>query len=108
VNVSEIQLLRDIKTRWDSTFYMINHLCTLWPPVDWFLLMLTQKNITKHKMDNTEWFILKDYEVILNVAHFIQQQMSSESQPVLSCAIPCFELFMTIWEKHARANKHIA
>ncbi|KAF9236569.1 hypothetical protein BU15DRAFT_31483, partial [Melanogaster broomeanus] len=60
------------------------------------------------RMDNAEWFILKDYEVILDVPHFIQQQMSSESRPVLSCTIPCFKLFMTIWEKHARANKHIA
>ncbi|KAF9220177.1 hypothetical protein BS17DRAFT_661193, partial [Gyrodon lividus] len=65
----QIQLLRNVKTRWDSTFYMINCLHILRFPVDWFLLMPTQKDIAKHKMDNTKWFVLKDYKVILNVSH---------------------------------------
>ena len=33
--------------------------------------------------------------------------MSSESQPVLSRAVPAFELFMTAWEKLGCNNKRI-
>jgi hypothetical protein len=32
--------------------------------------------------------------------------MSSQSQPILGCAVPCFELFMTLWEKVGKTNKH--
>ena len=34
--------------------------------------------------------------------------MSSESQPVLSRAVPMFELFMTGWERLCESNKRIA
>ena len=34
--------------------------------------------------------------------------MSAETQPVLSRAVPAFELFMTTWEKLCETNKCIA
>ena len=33
--------------------------------------------------------------------------MSSESRPVLSRAVPAFELFMTAWENLRDSNKHM-
>lgn len=33
------------------------------------------------------------------VPHMVQQIMSAESMPVLSGAVPSFEIFMTRWEK---------
>jgi hypothetical protein len=86
--------------------------------------MPTQKDIAKHKMDDMEWLVLRDHEMILDVSgsslshfnilildktikvpHFVQQKMSSESRPVLSRAVPSFELFMTAWERLAETNK---
>ena len=41
----------------------------------------------------------------------VQQAMSKESTPVLCCAIPAFEMFMTRWEKilqdHPGLEKYI-
>lgn len=68
VKVPETQLLRDVRTRWDSTFYMINRLRALQPAVDLFLSLPTQKDLTKYQMDNTEWFVLKEYELVLGVS----------------------------------------
>jgi hypothetical protein len=39
---------------------------------------------------------LRSYQ---QVPHVVQQVMSSESTPILSGAIPAFEMFMTRWEK---------
>ena len=34
--------------------------------------------------------------------------MSSESNPILAGAIPCFEMFMTTWEKLAALHPNLA
>jgi hypothetical protein len=38
-------------------------------------------------------------QLAAQVPHMVQQIMSSESMPVLSGAVPSFEIFMTRWEK---------
>lgn len=67
VVVPETQLLRDVRTRWDSTYFMVNRLRALRLAVDWFLSMPTQNDIADHKMTDIEWFVLRDYESILDV-----------------------------------------
>jgi hypothetical protein len=42
------------------------------------------------------------------IPHRVQQVMSGESAPLLSGAIPAFELFMTRWEKLAEEKPHLA
>jgi hypothetical protein len=66
--IPELQLLRDVKTRWDSIYFMINRLRVLRPAVDLFLSMPTQKDITHYNMNETEWLVLRDYEEILDVS----------------------------------------
>ncbi len=38
-------------------------------------------------------------QLAAQVPHTVQQIMSAESMPVLSGAVPSFEIFMTRWEK---------
>jgi hypothetical protein len=38
-------------------------------------------------------------QLAVQVPHEVQQVMSGESMPVLSGAVPSFEIFMTRWEK---------
>ena len=38
-------------------------------------------------------------QLVAQVPHMVQQIMSAESMPVLSGAVPSFEIFMTRWEK---------
>ena len=53
-------------------------------------------------------FLLSLYaKNVQQIPHSVQQIMSSELQPVLSRAMPAFELFMTAWEKLGCNNKHI-
>ncbi|KAI5982840.1 hypothetical protein EDD15DRAFT_2377163 [Pisolithus albus] len=65
--VPNLQLLHDVKIRWDSTFYMLNHIRTIQPAVDLFVALPSQqKDLTKHKLSDAEWTVLQDYETILN------------------------------------------
>jgi hypothetical protein len=65
-------------------------------------------------LSDGEWGVLQDFEAVLQVRspylgdaglssrqipHAVQQTMSREQTPVLSGAIPAFEMFMTQWER---------
>jgi hypothetical protein len=87
VKVPEHQLLRDVATRWDSVYFMINRLramrvvCffiiiviqarfsrSLWQAIHYFLSSPEQQDIAQHKMNSMEWFVLRDFEDILGVS----------------------------------------
>ncbi|KAG2747743.1 hypothetical protein P692DRAFT_201684725, partial [Suillus brevipes Sb2] len=55
-----------------------------------------------------EWQILQDLEVVLEAPYAVQQSMSSESTPVLSCAIPAFERLVKKWKDLAQRFAHLA
>ncbi|KIK21669.1 hypothetical protein PISMIDRAFT_103770 [Pisolithus microcarpus 441] len=65
-------------------------------------------DIAHYRMSNMDWFILREYEILLDIPHKVQQHMSSEKRATLNHAVPSFELFMTAWEKLHETNKHIA
>ncbi|KAG1898805.1 uncharacterized protein F5891DRAFT_893188, partial [Suillus fuscotomentosus] len=107
IKVPELQLLWDVETRWDSVYFMINHLREMHPAVDFFLSSSDQPDVVKCKINTMEWFVLKDFEEILGVPHVVQQTMSSESLPKLGSTIPNFELFMTAWERLAKKTPRL-
>jgi hypothetical protein len=41
------------------------------------------------------------------ISHRVQQIMSAEKTPILSGAIPAFEMFMSSWEKLAKEHPHL-
>ncbi|KAI6119167.1 hypothetical protein EDD16DRAFT_1706851 [Pisolithus croceorrhizus] len=49
-------------------------------------------------MDDMDWQVLQDVEVVLEIPHAAQQSMSGESTPKLSGAIPAFETFIEEWK----------
>lgn len=81
--VPELELLRDVKTRWDSTYAMINRLralrlvCTI---TDVFLLLITlqgvnyflalpnQKELEEYTLSESQWLVLEDFERILQAS----------------------------------------
>ncbi|KAF8547373.1 hypothetical protein OG21DRAFT_1527205 [Imleria badia] len=84
VKVPGTQLLHNIKTRWDSIFYMINCLHALQLVVDLFLLLLTQKDIMKYQMNDMVWFVLNDYEMDNIIAYVVAMYMrisSTQKEP---------------------------
>ena len=84
VQLRPLQLLRDVKTRWDSVYFMIKRLRELRPvcnyystsdcdsqficqAVDHFLALPINDELAIHRMTNAEWTVLADCEVILEV-----------------------------------------
>jgi hypothetical protein len=74
--------------------------------------------LTEYKLTDLDWELLDALYAVLavtvftqiqihplfvqlaaQVPHMVQQIMSAESMPVLSGAVPSFEIFMTRWEK---------
>lgn len=87
--------------------------------------LATQNNLTEHGLSPTEWMVLQDLKVILEVSvdiietpmmcvnlyqapHACQQSMSSESTPMLSGAVSALECLMERWEGIARIATHCA
>jgi hypothetical protein len=76
-------------------------------------------NLSEYKLTDLDWELLDALYSVLAVSfcpirficnlllirlaaqvpHMVQQIMSAESMPVLSGAVPSFEIFMTRWEK---------
>ncbi|KAF8836294.1 hypothetical protein BDN67DRAFT_911480 [Paxillus ammoniavirescens] len=96
--VPELELLHDVKTCRDSTYAMINCLCALRLAVNYFLALPNQKELKDYVLSTPQWLVLEDFEHILQVPHKVQQRMSNESPPRLGSTVPCFELFMSVWE----------
>ncbi|KAG1791709.1 ribonuclease H-like domain-containing protein [Suillus plorans] len=103
-----VELLCDEPTRWDLTYIILNRLRTLRQAVDDFLDDNDQRAIFHLKLEPVEWQILQDLEVVLEAPHAIQQSMSSESTPVLSCTIPAFERLVKKWKDLAQRFAHLA
>ena len=101
LTIPEQQLLRDVRTRWDSVYYMVHRLCIMRPALDAFLASPINKDLHDNRLSDIEWNTLQDVEAILAIPHIAQQTMSKEKTPILSGAIPAFEMFMTSWEQLA-------
>ncbi|KAH9034158.1 hypothetical protein EDB84DRAFT_1269970, partial [Lactarius hengduanensis] len=110
VQVQPRQLLCDVCTRWDSVYRMLNRLRDMRPAVDYFLDLPNQdpkNDLRKYKISPREWQEMQDLEIILEMPHKVQQVMSDESTPILSGAIPSFEIFMSSWEQLAENHPHL-
>jgi hypothetical protein len=67
IQVPLLQLLRDVKTRWDSVYYMIERLRVMRPAIDHFLASPVNQEIASHRLSDVEWAALQDFEVILSI-----------------------------------------
>ncbi|KAJ6506542.1 hypothetical protein C8R45DRAFT_785975, partial [Mycena sanguinolenta] len=91
-------ILADVKTRWDSVFYMLRRLRYLQQPVVRFLALNRDAHKLRHQLENQHWSRLELMELILQQPHTVQTSMSSENTPILAGAIPAFELFISSWK----------
>ncbi|EDR07026.1 uncharacterized protein LACBIDRAFT_328295 [Laccaria bicolor S238N-H82] len=90
--VKQAQLIRDMKVRWDSLYFMINRFRKLRLAVEYFLSLPVNRELAKLRLTDMEWTVLQDFEIILGVPHQVQKIMSKECTPILSGAIPAFEI----------------
>ncbi|KAF9222904.1 hypothetical protein BS17DRAFT_818233 [Gyrodon lividus] len=58
VKLPVVQLLRDVRTHWDSTYYMINRMRALWQAIDFFFDAPHKINISDSKLAPLDWEVL--------------------------------------------------
>ncbi|KIK22292.1 hypothetical protein PISMIDRAFT_102707, partial [Pisolithus microcarpus 441] len=57
------------------------------------------RDIANKQLDDMDWQVLQDMEVVLEIPRSAQQCMLGESFPLLSHVVPSFETFMAQWEQ---------
>ncbi|KIK12053.1 hypothetical protein PISMIDRAFT_121641 [Pisolithus microcarpus 441] len=91
-----VQLLHDIVTRWDSTYYMINPLLQA---IDLWVRMPRNINLVPEKLEQMHWEVLQDLEFALQAPAVAHHTMTSECIPLLSGALPAYETFLEQWKR---------
>ncbi|KAI0658860.1 hypothetical protein C8Q70DRAFT_916815 [Cubamyces menziesii] len=84
----QVQLLRDVSTRWSSTFLMIDRLLELYPVCTHFAL---SEDIEQYLLEDAELSALHDIREFLYLPHLVQELLSSEQTPTASQALPAYE-----------------
>ncbi|THU82844.1 hypothetical protein K435DRAFT_690762 [Dendrothele bispora CBS 962.96] len=97
-----LQLLRDVVTRWSSTFLMIERATLLRNAIDHFLSSNKFPELRHLCLENADWDLITMYKKILEVPHAFQQKLSGEATPTLSGAIPSFEAVVSRWKQMKR------
>ncbi|KAJ7871116.1 hypothetical protein B0H13DRAFT_1634514, partial [Mycena leptocephala] len=95
----DLQLLRDVDTRWSSTLLMIDRAILLREAIDKFLSDPQFRELHKYKLGDEDWKALELFKRILAVPHAFQQKLSAEKTPTLGDALPAFEAMIKAWEK---------
>ncbi|KAJ7794590.1 hypothetical protein B0H13DRAFT_2171261 [Mycena leptocephala] len=95
----DLQLLRDVDTRWSSTLLMIDRAILLHEAIDKFLSDPQFRELRKYKLGDEDWKALELFKRILAVPHAFQQKLSAEKTPTLGDALPAFEAMIKAWEK---------
>ncbi|KAJ7830825.1 hypothetical protein B0H13DRAFT_1654922, partial [Mycena leptocephala] len=95
----DLQLLRDVDTRWSSTLLMIDRAILLREAIDKFLSDPQFRELRKYKLGDEDWKALELFKRILAVPHAFQQKLSAEKTPTLGDALPAFEAMIKAWEK---------
>ncbi|KAF7358762.1 HAT family dimerization domain-containing protein [Mycena sanguinolenta] len=95
----DLQLLRDVDTRWSSTLIMIERAILLREAIDKFLSDNQFQDLHKYKLNDKEWEALAVFKRILAVPHAFQQLLSAEGTPTLGDALPSFEAMISRWEE---------
>ncbi|OJT11323.1 hypothetical protein TRAPUB_12198 [Trametes pubescens] len=87
----QVQLLRDVDTRWSSTYLMIDRLLELYPAVLRFIEHSKQADLEHYLLSATELQVLQDIRQFLRAPHLVQELLSGEQTPTASRALPAYE-----------------
>ncbi|CDO76288.1 hypothetical protein BN946_scf184917.g4 [Trametes cinnabarina] len=91
VVIPQAQLLRDVDTRWSSTFLMIDRLLELYPAVEAFLQKPGYDTEAAHLLTPTELDVLEDIRGYLLIPHRVQELLSADQSPTASMVLPAYE-----------------
>ncbi|THU76962.1 hypothetical protein K435DRAFT_703533 [Dendrothele bispora CBS 962.96] len=95
LEMKDLQLLRDVDTRWSSVLLMIDRAILLKDAINHAIN--AHPELADFYMIEREWDALKMYSQILMIPHAFQERLSAEKTPTLSFAIPAYEAMITKW-----------
>ncbi|THV03596.1 hypothetical protein K435DRAFT_650885, partial [Dendrothele bispora CBS 962.96] len=95
----DLQLLRDVDTRWSSVLYMIDRAILLKEAIQRILNSNEFPELKNYSLTEENWGLLHKYSQILQVPHAFQERLSAEKTPTLSYALPAFEAMTSKWRK---------
>ncbi|PIL24443.1 hypothetical protein GSI_14197 [Ganoderma sinense ZZ0214-1] len=75
-----LELLRDVDTRWSSTYLMIDRLIALWPVEG-----------LNHTLSDWQMQVLQDIRYFLRIPHFVQSRLSSTHATSAAMVLPVYE-----------------
>ncbi|KAJ3752490.1 hypothetical protein EV360DRAFT_55111, partial [Lentinula raphanica] len=85
-----VVLLRDVDTRWSSTFFMVDRFLELYPAIHQFI-QNDPKLSDDELFTSVELQVLNDIRDFLYTFHSIQELASAEKTPTLSIVLPLYE-----------------
>ncbi|KAJ3832358.1 hypothetical protein F5878DRAFT_548307, partial [Lentinula raphanica] len=88
----EVVLLRDVDTRWSSTFLMIDHLLELYPAVDEIANRPENDDLQSLLLEPFDFGVLSDIRFFLKTFHLVQELASAQIEtPCLAIVLPLYE-----------------
>ncbi|KAI0821949.1 hypothetical protein BC628DRAFT_1328464 [Trametes gibbosa] len=103
-----VQLLRDVDTRWSSTFLMIDRLLELYPAVVKFMEQPKQEEIHHLLLSDAQLKVLLDIREFLHLPHLVQELLSAEQTPTVCQALPAYERLLNMLEVSTTSFPKIA
>ncbi|KIY61634.1 hypothetical protein CYLTODRAFT_362592, partial [Cylindrobasidium torrendii FP15055 ss-10] len=95
-----IMLVKDVETRWSSTFLMIDRLLELHLAVQEYI----QNDHEIPYISNDQFRVLKDIRRFLAYPHFMQELLSAERTPTLARVIPMYERLIQLLRNKVRVK----
>ncbi|KAH9937936.1 hypothetical protein B0H21DRAFT_698741 [Amylocystis lapponica] len=95
IELPELELLRDVDTRWSSIFLMVDRVLTktlnIFEAIARFLNDPKHDDLRCHALDQKQMQVLDEIRQFLQLPHVVQELLSAEMTPTLSQALPAYE-----------------
>ncbi|CAB4401720.1 unnamed protein product [Rhizophagus irregularis] len=85
---STTNLILDVRTRWNSTFFMLDRALNLRDPID--DISLLESELNKFLISNEEWNIVKELHRVLEKFYKATEYMSTSKYVTLSSSVPIY------------------
>ncbi|KAI0682527.1 hypothetical protein C8T65DRAFT_551748, partial [Cerioporus squamosus] len=102
------ELLRDVDTRWSSTFLMIDRLLVLYPAVKLFMQQPKQEDIRDLLLSDMQINVLVDIHDFLWLPHSVQELLSAEQTPTVAMVVPAYERLLEMLKLSALSHPQLA